>query len=84
MTNTLTPYQQISYQDNGYVAKDIRERHEPGFYMWASNFFVKEPHTDHMVGWHHGAYCWPVGTPPTEKFSRTNFKAVSLEKAGRG
>jgi hypothetical protein len=26
----------------------------------------------------------PVGTSPTEKFGRTNFKAVRLEEAGRG
>jgi hypothetical protein len=26
----------------------------------------------------------PAGPPPTEKFGRTNFMAVSLEEAGRG
>lgn len=114
MTNSLTPDQQVFYQDNGYLvdlpaiytpaemaehnrnlkelmallrpdeaAKDIREWHEasrwlydicmdprildlvegilgPDFYMWASNFFLKEPHTHHTVGWHQDAYYWPM------------------------
>jgi non-heme Fe2+,alpha-ketoglutarate-dependent halogenase len=32
----------------------------PDFYMWASNFFVKEPHTRETVGWHQDAYYWPM------------------------
>ena len=30
------------------------------FYLWASNFFIKEPHTKEVVGWHQDAYYWPM------------------------
>lgn len=32
----------------------------PDFYLWASNFFVKEPRTAQTVGWHQDAYYWPM------------------------
>ena len=32
----------------------------PDFYLWASSFFVKEPHTKETVGWHQDAYYWPM------------------------
>jgi ectoine hydroxylase-related dioxygenase (phytanoyl-CoA dioxygenase family) len=32
----------------------------PNFYLWGSNFFVKEPHTASTVGWHQDAYYWPL------------------------
>lgn len=32
----------------------------PNFYMWASNFFIKEPYTAEVVGWHQDAYYWPM------------------------
>lgn len=32
----------------------------PNFYLWASNFFIKEPHTHETVGWHQDAYYWPL------------------------
>jgi non-haem Fe2+, alpha-ketoglutarate-dependent halogenase len=32
----------------------------PDFYLWASNFFIKEPHTAQTVGWHQDAYYWPM------------------------
>jgi ectoine hydroxylase-related dioxygenase (phytanoyl-CoA dioxygenase family) len=32
----------------------------PDFYMWASSFFIKEPHTTDIVGWHQDAYYWPM------------------------
>src|ERR1017187_10904936 len=32
----------------------------PDFYVWASNFFVKEPDTHDLVGWHQDAYYWPM------------------------
>ena len=32
----------------------------PNFYLWASNFFIKEPHTEEAVGWHQDAYYWPM------------------------
>ena len=25
----------------------------PNFYYWASNFFIKDPHSMSTVGWHH-------------------------------
>lgn len=30
----------------------------PNFFLWASNFFVKEPRTKETVGWHQDAYYW--------------------------
>lgn len=32
----------------------------PNFYLWGSNFFIKEPHTPSTVGWHQDAYYWPL------------------------
>lgn len=32
----------------------------PDFYLWASNFFIKEPKTTATVGWHQDAYYWPM------------------------
>jgi len=32
----------------------------PNFYMWASNFFIKEPFSHETVGWHQDAYYWPL------------------------
>lgn len=32
----------------------------PNFFLWASNFFVKEPRTKETVGWHQDAYYWPM------------------------
>ena len=32
----------------------------PNFFMWGSNFFIKEPHTKSTVGWHQDAYYWPL------------------------
>lgn len=32
----------------------------PNFYMWASNFFIKEPHSESTVGWHQDSYYWPM------------------------
>ena len=50
----------------------VRHRHEPeildlvesilgpDFYLWASNFFAKGPHTRETIGWHQDAYYWPM------------------------
>jgi non-heme Fe2+,alpha-ketoglutarate-dependent halogenase len=32
----------------------------PNFFLWGSNFFIKEPHTPSTVGWHQDAYYWPL------------------------
>ncbi len=32
----------------------------PDFFVWGSNFFIKEPHTSSTVGWHQDAYYWPL------------------------
>lgn len=32
----------------------------PDFYMWASNFFIKEPRNPESVTWHQDAYYWPL------------------------
>ncbi|NND72578.1 MAG: phytanoyl-CoA dioxygenase family protein [Rhodothermales bacterium] len=30
------------------------------FYLWASNFFIKEPRSPESVTWHQDAYYWPL------------------------
>jgi non-heme Fe2+,alpha-ketoglutarate-dependent halogenase len=30
------------------------------FFLWGSNFFIKEPKTPSTVGWHQDAYYWPL------------------------
>jgi ectoine hydroxylase-related dioxygenase (phytanoyl-CoA dioxygenase family) len=30
------------------------------FYVWASSFFIKEPFSKAVVGWHQDAYYWPM------------------------
>ena len=32
----------------------------PNFFVWASNFFIKEPFNKSTVGWHQDAYYWPM------------------------
>jgi hypothetical protein len=32
----------------------------PNFFLWGSNFFIKEPRTESTVGWHQDAYYWPL------------------------
>jgi ectoine hydroxylase-related dioxygenase (phytanoyl-CoA dioxygenase family) len=32
----------------------------PDFFLWASNFFIKEPRSGESVGWHQDAYYWPI------------------------
>jgi len=32
----------------------------PNFFLWASNFFIKEPYSLATVGWHQDAYYWPM------------------------
>jgi non-haem Fe2+, alpha-ketoglutarate-dependent halogenase len=35
----------------------------PDFYLWASSFFTKDPHTPDIVAWHQDAYYWPLNPP---------------------
>ena len=32
----------------------------PDFFLWGSNFFIKEPMSTSTVGWHQDAYYWPL------------------------
>ncbi len=32
----------------------------PDFYLWASNYFAKEPHSPSTVGWHQDGFYWPL------------------------
>lgn len=32
----------------------------PNFYMWASNFFIKQARSPETVAWHQDAYYWPL------------------------
>ena len=38
----------------------VEELIGPDFYMWASNFFIKEPKTHETVGWHQDSFYWPL------------------------
>ena len=52
----------------------------PNFFLWASSFFAKEPHTPDIVAWHQDAYYWPL-TPPE---SCTVWLAFSDSEEGNG
>ena len=52
----------------------------PDFYMWASSFFIKDPHSPETVDWHQDSYYWPL-TPPD---SCTVWLAFSDSDAGNG
>ena len=32
----------------------------PDFYLWASNYFAKEPNSPSTVGWHQDGFYWPL------------------------
>ena len=32
----------------------------PDFFLWASNFFIKDPRSTSTVGWHQDSYYWPM------------------------
>jgi hypothetical protein len=45
---------------NSTILDCVEDLIGPDFYLWASNFFIKEPHSTHTVGWHQDAYYWPL------------------------
>jgi len=45
---------------NNVILDDVEDLLGPDFYLWGSNFFIKEPHTASTVGWHQDAYYWPL------------------------
>jgi non-heme Fe2+,alpha-ketoglutarate-dependent halogenase len=32
----------------------------PDFFLWGSNYFIKEPHSPETVAWHQDSYYWPL------------------------
>jgi chlorinating enzyme len=52
----------------------------PNFYMWASNFFIKEPRSKATVGWHQDSYYWPM-EPQHSVTVWLAFNEVSEENA---
>lgn len=50
----------------------------PDFYLWGSNFFIKQPHSSSTVGWHQDTYYWPL----EPKISATVW--LALEDADEG
>jgi len=54
----------------------------PNFYFWASNFFIKEPHTTAIVGWHQDAYYWPMGPQGHTVTVWLAFDDVDAENGG--
>lgn len=53
----------------------------PNFYLWASSFFIKEPHTLETVGWHQDAYYWPM-EPQNTVTAWLAFDDVDEENGG--
>jgi non-haem Fe2+, alpha-ketoglutarate-dependent halogenase len=35
----------------------------PDFFMWASSFFIKDPHSPETVAWHQDSFYWPLDPP---------------------
>jgi non-haem Fe2+, alpha-ketoglutarate-dependent halogenase len=53
----------------------------PNFYMWASNFFIKDPRSLSTVGWHQDAYYWPM-TPHNSVTVWLAFDDVGADNGG--
>jgi non-haem Fe2+, alpha-ketoglutarate-dependent halogenase len=53
----------------------------PNFFMWASNFFIKEPRSLSTVGWHQDAYYWPM-TPHNSVTVWLAFDDVGPDNGG--
>jgi ectoine hydroxylase-related dioxygenase (phytanoyl-CoA dioxygenase family) len=45
---------------NNVILDYVQDLLGPDFYLWGSNFFIKEPHSPSTVGWHQDAYYWPL------------------------
>jgi hypothetical protein len=45
---------------NGVILDYVEDLLGPNFFLWGSNFFIKEPHSLSTVGWHQDAYYWPL------------------------
>jgi ectoine hydroxylase-related dioxygenase (phytanoyl-CoA dioxygenase family) len=45
---------------NSTILDYVEDLLGPDFFLWGSNFFIKEPHTPSTVGWHQDAYYWPL------------------------
>ncbi len=45
---------------NGTILDYVEGLLGPDFYLWGSNFFIKEPRNLSTVGWHQDAYYWPL------------------------
>ncbi len=50
----------------------------PNFFAWASSFFIKEPQSKAIVGWHQDAYYWPM-TPQNSVTVWLAFDDVDTE-----
>lgn len=50
----------------------------PDFYMWASSFFIKDPHSPKTVDWHQDSYYWPL-TPPESCTVWLSFNGSDIE-----
>ena len=45
---------------NGIILDYVEDLLGPNFFLWGSNFFIKEPRSLSTVGWHQDAYYWPL------------------------
>jgi non-heme Fe2+,alpha-ketoglutarate-dependent halogenase len=45
---------------NDKILDHVEDVLGPNFYLWGSNFFIKEPHSKTTVGWHQDTYYWPL------------------------
>jgi ectoine hydroxylase-related dioxygenase (phytanoyl-CoA dioxygenase family) len=45
---------------NDIILDAVEDVLGPDFYLWGSNFFIKEPRSKSTVGWHQDTYYWPL------------------------
>jgi non-heme Fe2+,alpha-ketoglutarate-dependent halogenase len=45
---------------NAIILDYVEDLLGPDFFLWGSNFFIKEPRSHSTVGWHQDAYYWPL------------------------
>lgn len=65
---------------NAQILDYVEDLIGPDYFMWASSFFIKDPHSPDTVDWHQDSYYWPL-TPPE---SCTVWLAFSDSDEGNG
>ena len=45
---------------NEQILDYVEDLLSPNFFLWASNYLIKEPHSPETVAWHQDGYYWPL------------------------